>query len=86
MLWVAGWGGHQVSRWDPASGRFLQSIELPVSQVTACAFGGPNLDELYITSARIGLDTATLAREPLAGGLFVARPGVKGTEAFEFAG
>jgi sugar lactone lactonase YvrE len=86
MLWVAGWGGQQVSRWDPASGQLLQSIELPVSQVTACAFGGPNLDELYITSARIGLDDAALAGEPLAGGLFKARPGVKGTEAFEFAG
>jgi len=86
MLWVAGWGGGQVSRWDPATGKFLETIAVPASQSSACAFGGPNLDELYITSARIGLDAATLAHEPHAGSLFVARPGVKGTEAFEFAG
>jgi sugar lactone lactonase YvrE len=86
MLWVAGWGGGQVSRWHPATGKFLETIKVPASQSSACAFGGPNLDELYITSARIGLDAATLANEPHAGGLFVARPGVKGTEAFEFAG
>ena len=89
MLWVAGWGGSQVCRWDPSQARLLQSIELPVSQVTACAFGGPQLDELYITSARsgaYGLDQAALAREPQAGGIFKARPGVRGTEAFEFAG
>jgi len=86
MLWVAGWGGGQVNRWNPANGQWLETIKVPASQSSACAFGGPNLDMLYITSARTGLDAATLAREPLAGGLFVARPGVKGVEAFEFAG
>ena len=86
MLWVAGWGGGQVSRWNPATGQFLETIHVPASQSSACAFGGPNLDLLYITSARTGLDAATLAREPRAGGLFVARPGAKGLEAFEFAG
>ncbi len=86
MLWVAGWGGSQICRWDPARAQLLQSIALPVSQVTAAAFGGPNLDVLYISSARIGLDEATLAREPHAGSLFLARPGVTGTVAFEYAG
>ncbi len=75
-----------MSRWDPANGKFLETIKVPASQSSACAFGGPNLDELYITSARTGLSAAKLANEPLAGGLFVARPGVKGTAAFEFAG
>ena len=86
MLWVAGWGGGQISRWNPATGQFLETIHVPASQSSACAFGGPNLDELYITSARIGLDASTLANEPHAGGLFVARPGVQGIEAFEYAG
>ena len=86
MLWVAGWGGGQVSRWDPATGKFLETIHVPASQSSACAFGGPNLDELYITSARAGLDAATLASEPHAGGLFRARPGVQGIAAFEYAG
>ncbi len=86
MLWVAHWNGGRVTRWDPARGWLLQTIRLPVSRVTSCAFGGPGLDELYITSARTGLDKATLARQPLAGGLFRARPGVAGVPAFEYAG
>jgi sugar lactone lactonase YvrE len=86
MLWVAGWGRHRLSRWNPVNGALLRTYELPVSQVTACAFGGPRLDALYITSARTGLDAAALAREPLAGGLFVVYPGVPGLPAFEYAG
>ena len=86
MLWVAGWGRHRLSRWNPADGALLRTYELPVSKVTACAFGGPHLDALSITSARTGLDAAALAREPLAGGLFVVYPGVSGLPAFEYAG
>ena len=86
MLWVALWGTGRVGRWNPADGKLVQSVEVPASQTTACAFGGPNLDELYITSARVGLNAAALAGEPHAGGLFRARPGVRGVEAFEFAG
>jgi sugar lactone lactonase YvrE len=85
MLWVAQYGGSCVRRWDPADGRLLQTIELPATQITACAFGGPDLDELYITSARTGLDEAALARQPHAGGIFKVRPGVRGLEAFEYA-
>lgn len=85
-LWVAGWDGHHVTCWDPANGECLRVLQVPASQVTSCAFGGPNLDALYITSARTGLDEATLARQPLAGGLFVCRPGVRGVPAFEYAG
>jgi sugar lactone lactonase YvrE len=86
MLWVAYWDGWRVVRWDPATGRALATIELPVAKVTAPWFGGPNLDELYITSARIGLSEDALAKQPHAGSLFVARPGVAGLPAFEFAG
>jgi sugar lactone lactonase YvrE len=86
MLWVAQFGGSCVRRWDPADGRLLETIELPATQITACAFGGPDLDELYITSARTGLDEAALAKQPHAGGIFKVRPGVRGLEAFEYAG
>jgi sugar lactone lactonase YvrE len=86
MLWVAHWGGWRVTRWDPQTGAQLQTLKLPVSQVTSCAFGGPDLDELYITSARIGLDKTELARQPLAGALFRARLGVTGILAHTFAG
>jgi sugar lactone lactonase YvrE len=86
MLWIAHWGGSRVTRWDPAASRLLQTLPLPVTLVTSCAFGGPSLDELYVTSARTGLDAEALAAQPTAGGLFRARPGVAGTTAFEFAG
>ncbi|MBL7200810.1 MAG: SMP-30/gluconolactonase/LRE family protein [Anaerolineae bacterium] len=86
MLWVALWGGHKVSRWDPADGRLLQTVDLPAANVTSCAFCGENLDQLYITTARTGLPPEQLKGQPLAGGLFRAEVGVRGLPAFEFAG
>lgn len=86
MLWVAHWGGWQVIRWNPATGKKIGSVRLPVEKVTSCAFGGSDLGDLYVTSARTGLDAAALEKQPLAGGLFRVRPGAKGVEAFEFAG
>ena len=84
-LWVAFWGSSRVRRFDP-EGRLDREITLPVTQVTSCAFGGPDLRDLYITSGARGLDAEALEREPHAGGLFRARPGVQGRPAFEFAG
>lgn len=86
MLWIAHFGGSCVRRWDPTSGQVLQTISLPTSQITACAFGGADLGTLYITSAAIGLDEAALAKEPTAGGLFMTDPGVKGAPTYKFAG
>jgi sugar lactone lactonase YvrE len=86
MLWVALWGGGKVSRWNPADGRLLQTVDLPATNVTSCAFGGENLDQLYITTARTGLPPEQLSEQPLAGGLFRADVGVRGLPAFEFAG
>jgi sugar lactone lactonase YvrE len=86
MLWVCLWQGGKVSRWDPREGRLLQTVDLPASNVTSCAFGGENLDQLYITTARSGLSDEQLQAQPLAGGLFRADVGVTGLPAFEFAG
>jgi len=86
MLWIAHWGSSRVTRWDPRRGKLLGEIRLPVTQVTSVAFGGPHLDELYITTAAAGLDEAARAEQPDAGGLFRARPGVAGLPAFEYAG
>ncbi|RXZ81302.1 SMP-30/gluconolactonase/LRE family protein [Paenibacillaceae bacterium] len=86
MLWVAQWGGHQVSRWNPATGEKLGMLPIPATQVTSCVFGGPRLDTLYITSARTGLNEQALAAEPLAGSLFRAVPGVRGTATMLFGG
>jgi sugar lactone lactonase YvrE len=86
MLWIALWEGGCVGRWDPRTGAWLDSVAVPASRVTSCAFGGPDLNELYITTARIGLNVSDLAEQPHAGSLFRARPGVPGVAAFEFAG
>lgn len=79
MLWIAHWDGYQVSRWDPRTGRKLDSIPLPVARVTSCVFGGPNRDELYITTARHNGIVGEYPDQPLAGGLFrVKFSGLKG--------
>jgi L-arabinonolactonase len=76
-LWNAEWGGGRVVRYTP-DGRVDRAVALPCSQVSCCAFGGARLDRLYVTTARIGLDAAALAREPHAGALFVIDTGVTG--------
>jgi sugar lactone lactonase YvrE len=76
-LWVALWGGGRVERYSP-SGEPSGAIALPARQVTNCCFGGPGLDELYLTSARQGLGAGELHEEPLAGALFRARVDVAG--------
>lgn len=77
-LWIAHWGGGQVSRFD-AHGRRERSIALPASQITNCVFGGAALDRLFVTSARLGRDA-----EPLAGALFEVDAGVRGLPACRY--
>jgi sugar lactone lactonase YvrE len=85
-LWIAMWGGAQVTKWNPDSGQLLEQIPVPALNVSSCTFGGRNLNELYITSARVGLDSAALARYPLTGGVFRLETKVEGLPTFEFAG
>lgn len=85
-LWIAHWGGGCVTCHDPASAEELARIDLPVSQVTNCAFGGPGLTTLFITSARVGLSPAQLQAEPLAGALFGVSLDVAGQPAHLFGG
>ena len=86
MLWVAHYGGSRVRRWNPDTATVLAEIELPAVGVTACAFGGPGLDQLYITTASFRLSEAEKAQQPQAGGLFVAEPGVRGVAADKYEG
>jgi sugar lactone lactonase YvrE len=83
-LWVALWGGAAVHRY--LEGRLDRVIRLPVSQPTSCAFGGADLDELYVTSAWEGLSSTEREAQPLAGAVFRVRPGVRGLPAAVFAG
>ena len=86
MIWVAHWGGARVTRWNPSKAKLLETIAVPADQTSSCCFGGSNLDELYITSARHKLDPKVLAAQPLAGNLFVAKVGVRGLPTHTFDG
>jgi sugar lactone lactonase YvrE len=85
LLWVAFWDGAAVRRFT-ADGRLVTTVGFPVSRVTSCAFGGDDLSELYVTSAKNGLSDAQLEEQPLAGGLFGLSPGVRGLPQRPFAG
>jgi sugar lactone lactonase YvrE len=74
-LWVALWGGGRVLHLLP-DGTVAGAIEVPVSQTSSCCFGGPDLRDLYITTAWQGLPEER--RETHAGSLFRCRPGVAG--------
>jgi sugar lactone lactonase YvrE len=76
-VWVAMWGGSALRRFT-AEGQPDAVLPVPVSQPTSCAFGGPGLADLYITSARVGLTDDQLAAQPLAGRLLHVRPGPVG--------
>ncbi|MDF2671580.1 MAG: putative Membrane Associated Protein [Paenibacillus sp.] len=86
MLWVAQWGGAELSRWNPTTGTKLGVVAVPALQVTSAMFAGPERDELYITTARTGLNDEQLAQYPLSGGLFRIRPGVSGAAVHSFKG
>ena len=86
MLWVGFWGGWCCGRIDPLKGELIDKIELPVANVTSCAFGGPDLDELYMTTAAHGLSADDRKTQPHAGDLFVARPRVLGTPSVTYRG
>lgn len=74
--WICGNDAGLIHRFTP-DGRLDRSLEVPVKKPAMCAFGGPGLDTLFVTSIRPGGD---LSDQPLAGGLFALRPGVSGLE------
>jgi sugar lactone lactonase YvrE len=84
-LWVAFYDGWAVRRFTPL-GQLDRTLRLPAARTTSCCFGGPGLDQLYVTSARDGLSETRLAKQPHAGALFVVEPGVAGRPTTPFAG
>ncbi|MGI3783194.1 MAG: SMP-30/gluconolactonase/LRE family protein [Janthinobacterium lividum] len=81
-VWTAVFDGGAVLRYSP-EGVLEERIEIPTPKVTACTFGGENLDQLFITTSREGVDTDA---DPLAGSLFRADVGVRGRPVRPFAG
>ena len=83
-LWIAMWGGAQVTKWDPDTGQLLEQIPVPALQTSSCVFGGRDMNELHITSARKGMSTADLKKYPLSGGYFKVITNVEGMPTFKF--
>lgn len=83
--WVANYDGGRVLRFKP-DGTLERALHLPVSEPTMCAFGGADMRDLYITSARSGLSADEAQQQPLAGGLFRCRAPVAGIEVERFRG
>ena len=81
-IWVAFFGGAAVRRYR-ADGTIDEVIHLPVTQVTACTFGGRDLGDLYITTSRQGIDGDS---QPAAGSIYTARPGATGLPTTPYTG
>ncbi len=84
-VWNAQWGGSRVMCYSP-EGKVLLQLDLPVSQPTCVAFGGPDYSWLFITSARAGMSEAQLEAEPEAGNLLIYRTDMEGLAADYFRG
>jgi sugar lactone lactonase YvrE len=84
-IWVAFWGGAAIRRFAP-DGSPDRLVEIPAKQVTSCAFGGPGLTDLYITSAREGLAESELRAYPHSGALFIYHAAVAGQPTNSYGG
>jgi sugar lactone lactonase YvrE len=85
-IWVALWDGGAVNRYAP-DGSLLATLALPVARPTSCAFGGPDRDILFVTTAREGLDEDARRRQPDAGRVFsIAGLGVRGLPSHPYRG
>ncbi|NWK69585.1 SMP-30/gluconolactonase/LRE family protein [Bacillus paramycoides] len=83
-LWIAHWGGSKITRWNPLTGEQILSIPIPALYVTSCTFGGSNLTDLYITTARTRMTDEELKQYPHAGGIFRIQTNVKGCPTYSF--
>ena len=84
-IWLAHFAGSRVTRYSP-EGKVIQVITMPVPNITSCTFAGPDLDTMYITTARHLLKEEDVRKYPLSGSLFSCKPGVMGLLTPLFAG
>lgn len=83
-LWIAQWGGAGVYCWEPETGELLGKVLVPAPHVSSCAFGGAEMDELLITTAREHMSAAEISEFPLSGSVFHVKLPVKGLPANYF--
>lgn len=76
-VWSANWNGWQVIRYDPR-GKPIQKVKVPVQRVTSCFFGGDQLDQLFITTARVDIPSSELVNQPHAGDIFIYQTDTQG--------
>jgi sugar lactone lactonase YvrE len=84
-IWLAHFAGSRITRYSP-EGEVLNVIAMPVPNITSCTFAGPDLETLYITTARHLLSDEDIRKYPLSGSLFSCKPGVTGLPTPLFAG
>lgn len=84
-LWNAQWGAWRIVRYRP-DGIIDRIVHMPVEQPSSCAFGGPDMTTLFVTTAREGLSDEALADQPLAGSVLAFEAGVAGLPLPSFAG
>ena len=83
-LWVGMWNGNAVIQFDPKTGDIISKVEVPAHNVTSCAFGGDNLNVLYITTANIDMTEEERQQFSLAGSIFKIKTEVKGVKSSFF--
>lgn len=83
-LWIAMWGGAEVTHWNPNTGTMIGRVSVPALQTSSVVFGGRDRNELYVTSARVGMSEDSLNIFPLSGGVFKIVTNVEGMPTFEF--
>lgn len=76
-VWSGHWAGWRLTRYDP-SGKIERQVRFPVQHVISFAFGGEDLDELFVTTSWWGFSAEERSQHPWAGDLFRLKPGVKG--------
>ena len=83
-LYIAHWGGAKISVWNTENGERVDELSVPAPHVTSCTFGGEDLSELIISSARTGISQEQLENNSLSGSLFRYRSSTRGRRANVF--
>jgi sugar lactone lactonase YvrE len=84
-IWLALWGPGRIHRYTPR-GELDRVVAVPANRTTSCAFGGPDLDVLFITSASVGLSPGQRRQQPHAGAVFALDLGIEGVVTHAYAG